>query len=328
MEQVEHEGASAVTRCGTLLLGRARAADGQQWPPWRRRSRLAVVLGGGATLGAFQAGVIDVLARHGVVPDLLVGTSVGAINAAFWAFDPSPEVGDRLLRLWMAANRWTMVPDGRIPIVGRFVQGKHHLTTQRGMEAAMRGAFPPGADIEDSRIALAVVAAEAVSGEKVVLRGGPLLPALLASSAIPVLFPPVAVDGRSLMDGGVVANCDVETAVGAGMTDVLVVDVMGEGLSDGATRLSDIALRALTISLRRQTDLAVRAVAGQARVALLRPRLAARPSFGDFDLTTPLFRWGQRAAAAFSAQRMRGHQVRPGLFEHDTADGPAKADIA
>jgi patatin-like phospholipase len=264
MEQLEHEGASAVTRCGTLLLGRGRAADGQQWPPWRRRSRLAVVLGGGATLGAFQAGVIDVLARQGVVPDLLVGTSVGAINAAFWAFDPSPDVGDGLLRTWMAANRWTMVPDGPVPIVGRFVQGKHHLTTQRGMEAAIRGAFPAGADIEDSLIALAVVAAEAGSGEKIVLR----------------------------------------------------------------TRLSDIAPRALTISLRRQTDLAVRAVAGQARVALLRPRLAARPSFGDFDLTLPLFRWGQRAANAFSAQRMRGHQVRPGLFEHDTADGPAKADIA
>ncbi|HKF76114.1 MAG TPA: patatin-like phospholipase family protein [Candidatus Dormibacteraeota bacterium] len=298
-------------------------------PRWARPPRLAVVLGGGASLGAFEVGVLDVLARRGLVPDLLVGTSIGAINAAFWAFHPTPEMADRLLQLWLACDRSTMIPDGPVPIFGRLVQRKRYLTTQSGVARAVSRGLPAEAAIEDAAIPLAIVAADADRGTKVVLRSGPVLPAVMASTAIPVLFPPASVGGRRLVDGGVVANCDVETAVEAGMTDVLVVDVLGDGPVNGDSRLWDVAANTVGVMLRRQTELAVRACGRSARVALLRPRFAVRPGPSDFDMTAQLYRWGQEAASAFVAARLRGRRrLRSGLFEYETGRDHAAPAVA
>jgi NTE family protein len=284
------------------------------WPGWRLRRRLGVVLGGGAALGAFQVGVIDVLVRRQVVPDLLVGTSIGAINAAFWAFDPEPGTAERLLDAWTSSGRSAMLPDGHLRVAGRVVLGRNHLTTQQGLDRTLRRTTPPGAGIEDAAIPLAVVATDAASGERVVMRRGPLRPALLASAAIPVVFPPVVVGGRQLVDGGVVANCDVEAAVEAGMSDVLVVDVIGQRPPAGDSLL-EVGERTASTALRRQTDLAVEAQGGRARIAILRPALEGRLRFTRFDRTTDLYRAGREAAEAFLSRHLRrGRRVRPGLF--------------
>ncbi len=279
-----------------------------RWRPWGwrprwLRPRLAVVLGGGAALGALEVGVIETLSRHGIVPDLLVGTSIGGINAAFWAFNPEP--AGRLLELWLSAGRSTMFPDHAISMLGRVARSSDHLTSQSGVARVVRAAGLDEVAIEESRIPLAVTAADADHGDRVVLRRGPLLPALLASSAIPVLFPAVEIGGRRLMDGGAVANCDVEAAVEAGMTDVLVVDVMGEGPATGESIL-DVGDRVVRIVLRRQTDLAVQAHRGRARIAVLRPRLDVATRVGDFDRTLDLYRLGRDAAEAFLTIHLRG----------------------
>lgn len=207
------------------------------WHWWLVKPRLAVVLGGGATLGAFEVGVIDVMARRGIVPDLLVGTSVGAINAALWALDPKPDVGERLLHFWLESDQSTMIPDGPFPMMGRLVQRRGHLTTQDGLARSLKRALPEHATVDDTIVPLAIIATQAEHGQRVVLRSGPLRTALLASSAIPGLWPAVTIDGQRLFDGGLVANCDVQTAVEAGMTDVILVDVMGDGGMDGVSDL-------------------------------------------------------------------------------------------
>jgi len=264
------------------------------------RPRLGVVLGGGAALGAIEAGAIETFRRRGLVPDLLVGTSVGAINAAYWAFDTAPAPADRLLRLWATAGRSTMLPDNLVTMFVHLANGGPALTDQSGVARLVRAAGLEDARIEESRIPLAVVTTDAESGERVLLRRGPLLPAVLASAAIPVLYPAVEVAGRRLMDGGVVASCDVDAAVECGMTDVLVVDVVGDGPATGDS-LWDAADRALRTMLRRQTDLTVRGLRGRARIAVLRPSLPAGARLGDFSRTSELYRIGLRAAEAFLA---------------------------
>ncbi|HSP08905.1 MAG TPA: patatin-like phospholipase family protein [Candidatus Dormibacteraeota bacterium] len=290
------------------------------WPAWLIKPRLAVVLGGGATAGAFEVGVIDVLARRGIVPDLLVGTSIGAVNAAFWALNPDSDAGERLLELWLGSNRSIMFPDGPLPMVGRLLQRKGHLTTQQGLDRLLRRSLPETATIESCKVPLAIVAADADHGRRVVLRTGRLIPAVLASSAIPGLWPPMEVAGQRLVDGGVVANCDVEAAVEAGMTDVLVVDVMGDGLHRPAMDVGEVLERSIAALARRQTELGVLAFGRAARIAVLRPILAFRPRFGDFSLTRPLFNAGQEATDAFLARHLgpRG-SVRPGWFEYSNA---------
>jgi NTE family protein len=287
-----------------------------RWPAWLVKPRLAVVLGGGATTGAFEVGAIDVMARHGIVPDLLVGTSIGAVNAAYWALHPGPDAGERLLELWLQSNRSTMFPDGPLPMVGRLLQRKGHLTTQQGLDRLLKRALPETATIEGCRVPLAIVAADADHGGRAVLRRGRLIPAVLASSAIPGLWPPMEIDGQRLVDGGVVANCDVQTAVEEGMTDVLVVDVMGDGLHSSAMDVGEVLERAIAALARRQTELGVLVYGKVARIAVLRPLLASRPRFGDFSLTRALFKSGQEATEAFLAKHLGPrHSMRPGWFE-------------
>lgn len=286
------------------------------WPWWLVRPRLGVVLGGGATLGAFEVGVIDVFARRDIVPDLLVGTSVGAINAAFWAMDPKPDVGQRLLEFWLQSDRWTMFPDGRLPMVGRLVQRRDHLTTQVGLARALERAIPRGIRFEDARIPLAMTATDAEHGSRVVLRSGPLLRAMLASSAIPGLWPAVEVDGHRLFDGSVVANCDLQSAVDAGMTDLMVVDLMGNALGETGMDFAQVVERTTSILLRRQTELEITAFGRGVRVAVLRPSLASGPRFADFSFTRQLFQAGQLAAGRFLGRHMGPRRsVRPGIFD-------------
>jgi NTE family protein len=295
-----------------MTLWRARR------PWWIARPKLAVVLSGGATLGAFQVGVIDAMARRGVVPDLLVGTSVGAINAAFWAVHPQRDVGQRLLGLWLSCTRTTMFPDGPLPMVGRLFQRKDHLTTQRELARLLRSSIPD-TQIETTSIPLAIVATGADHGERVVLRSGSLLSAVLASSAIPGLWPAVEVAGRRLVDGGLVANCDLETAVELGMSDVILVDVMSDGLQSTNLSVGEVLEHSVRIAARRQTELAIRTFGIGLRIALLRASLDAEPHLGDFSLTQKLFLDGRSAGERFLVRHLGPRRsVRPGVFEEPT----------
>jgi NTE family protein len=273
-------------------------------PPPRQSRGLAVVLGGGAMLGAFEIGVIDVLAGRGVRPDLLIGTSVGAINAAYWAFHPEPEAGTRLLELWLHADRRALFWDGWPRALARVLNRQDHLVGHGRLQQLVRATFSDWSQIEDSQIPLALVATTLDTGERMVLRRGRLTPALLASTALPGLFPPVQIEGRALIDGGVVANVDVEAAVEAGMSEALVVDVMGTGLSSRPGNIRSMVDHTIGLSLRRQTDLALQAINGRLKVTLLRPELAFSPSLADASHTQELFGLGRVMAQAYLSRHV------------------------
>lgn len=296
------------------------AAD---WP--RRRSplrtrgarrRLAVVLSGGATRGAFQVGVIDVLAQHGIVPDLLVGTSVGAINAAFWAFHPGADVGPRLLGVWRDAERARVLPDRPLRIVGNLIGSR--LRERSGLARILERELPgAAATIESAQIPLHIVACNLRTGAAIDLDRGPAVPALLASAAVPGVFPPVILDGDPYADGGVVANCPIEVASRAGATDVLAIDLVGESpwVSAGGFGVLE---RAINVSLADQTRRELESSRSRVRVALLRPRYDSAPGFGDFSQTQVLYAQGRLAAEHFLTEHwLGGGHLRSGLWESD-----------
>ena len=286
------------------------------------RPRLAVVLSGGGTRGAYQVGVIDALASAGVVPDLLVGTSVGAINATFWAFHPEPDAAQRLLALWLDADRSVVLPTRPVRALRRLLRGEH-LVSQEGLLRLLGRGLTPEQRLEEARIPLTVVATDPELGTAARLRTGPVIPAVLASTAVPGLFAPVRVGGRDLVDGGLVANCDIDAAVEAGATDILAVDVMG---APGALPVRDLLLtveRALDLSSARQTDQAIALAAGRARIALLRASGALLPRFGQFEATEGLFEAGRLAGQALLRDHLRGRHVRPGRVS-----GPGTSALA
>jgi len=298
---------------------RGRPARGTRRVPRRaRRSptesrRLAVVLSGGGARGAFEVGVIDALAAAGITPDLLIGTSVGAINAAFWAFHPERDAGQRLLQLWSAADRRMMLPGGLLSVLASVLRGHDHLVQRRSITRLLERSFDLPSQIEDSPIPLTVVATDLLSGELVRMRTGPLLPALLASSAIPGLFPPERLDGRVLVDGGLLANCDIAAAIDDGATDVIAIDLAMKGSPPTELNLLGVLELSVALTLRRQTERGLAQLARAARIVIVQPVFERGPHIGQFHATQALYSRGQTAGRVLLKTHVEADgRVRPG----------------
>lgn len=289
--------------------------------------KLALVLSGGATRGAFQVGVIDVLNRQGIQPDLLIGTSVGAINAAYWAFHPGEDLGVRLLGVWHEAAEGRILPDQALRIVGSVIASRLH--ERNSLARILRRELPhPEASIEEATLPLQVVACNLGTGRVHVFSRGPALPALLASAAVPGVFPPVMIEGEPYADGGLVANCPLQVAHASGATDVIAVDLIGGIAPWTHAGVLDTVERAVNVSLAKQTDAELASLPSGLRVAVLRPRLDPAPGFGDFSQTLSLYRSGRDAAELFLAEHWsRDGRVLGGEMEFRAAAGATTSRV-
>jgi NTE family protein len=198
----------------------------------------AVVLSGGGNLGAVQVGMLLALAEEGVRPDLIVGASVGAINGAFAASRFDPEGIGRLADIWRAVRRSDVYPYRPLRGLRGFLGRGDHLVPGSGLRALIR-AHLEFERLEDAPIRVHAVTADARTGAEVVLSAGPAVDALLASAAIPGVFPPVEFGGRTLIDGGMVDNTPIATAVRLGATRLWVLPI---GFARGISRLPRTAL--------------------------------------------------------------------------------------
>lgn len=183
----------------------------------------AFVLSGGANLGAEQAGMLEGLFEAGIRPDVIVGTSIGAANAAFLAADPSIERARALSRLWRRVRPRDVFPLNPLGIArALFRKGALFPTDpfRRLLEREI-----PYRRIEEAAIPLRIVAARFEDGSEAVFDRGPVVDATLASMALPGVFPPYEIDGRLYLDGGLVDQVPVEPAIEAGACTLYVLSV-------------------------------------------------------------------------------------------------------
>ena len=156
------------------------------------RPRTAFVLSGGASLGALQVGMLRALYERGIVPDLLVGTSVGALNAAFVASRPQiPATASELARVWHRLRRGDVFPVSARALIGGAAGQRDHLFPDWGLRRLLRRHLQLER-LEEAQIALHVGAFDVLGGEEVRLSDGPAIEAVLASAAIPGVLPPVS----------------------------------------------------------------------------------------------------------------------------------------
>jgi NTE family protein len=211
----------------------------------------AFVLSGGASLGATQAGMLQALYERAVRPDLFVGTSAGALNAAFAATRPSTvEAAIELQHVWRGLTRSHVFPASPLTAALGALGARDHSFPSSGLRRVIER-HCDFARLEEAAIPVHVVAADVLSGEEVLLSRGPAVDALLASAAIPGVFPPVELDGRLLVDGGIVDNAPIAQAVELGADRVFVLAAMGpsrlEAPPRGALAAGVIAItRAIT----------------------------------------------------------------------------------
>lgn len=239
-------------------------------------ARRTWVLGGGGARGAAQVGVLQALFEAGVDgPASIVGTSVGALNGSAIAAFPSLAGTMMLREVWMspqAAAVFRAHPLGVILSGLRRdrVSALPQTNVRRLIDRAQ--ALTGITSFEQLRVPLAVVATDMNAGRPAVFRSGELAPALLASTAIPGVFPFVRIDDREHMDGGVVENTPLITAVDEGARDILAISLMAGGEYEAVPRsFPELIARTLQLALHHQMLSDYERLRSRARIVVLCP---------------------------------------------------------
>jgi NTE family protein len=184
--------------------------------------KTAFVIAGGGSLGAVQVGMLKALQAAGIRPDMVAGVSVGSLNAYCYACDPTADGIAMLERIWLGIRRSDVFPSPGVRGLWRIVRSADHLLEPTRL-AQLLDARLPAREFEATRLPCYVVANDVLTGTAVTLSRGPVIPALLASTAIPGLFPPIAIDGRLLNDGGFAYQAPFEAVLAAGATRLYVL---------------------------------------------------------------------------------------------------------
>jgi len=208
------------------------SGEGADWPRWvrsrrrrrlaRKRARTAFVFAGGGARGAAQVGMLQALTAHGIVPDAIYGTSVGAINAAGFAGDPTIGGVEFMAEHWREVQRDDVFPQGRFPTPWRFFQTREAVFPSEGVRRIIQTGLR-FERLEQSPVHLEVVATSLTDGRPHWFSSGPAEPAILASAALPALLPPVVIDDETFIDGGVVDNVPIARAIEQGAQRVFVL---------------------------------------------------------------------------------------------------------
>ncbi len=234
------------------------------------------MLGGGGARGAAQVGVLQALFEAGVdPPTAVVGTSVGALNGSAIAAYPSLAGTMMLREVWMSrqaidvfrAHPLGMILSGlKRDQMSAFPQQNIRRLVERAQALTGITTF------EQLRVPLAVVATDLNAGKPAVFRSGELTPALLASTAIPGLFPTVRIGDKEHFDGGVVDNTPLNIAIADGAKEVLAVSLMGGGeVAVVPNSLPELIARTLQLSLHHQMLADYEQLRERARIVVLCP---------------------------------------------------------
>ena len=189
----------------------------------RRGFPVAFVLGGGGVLGAHEVGMLQALTEVGIRPDLVLGTSVGALNGVFVAADPDAPL-EQLLRVWRDGTAAEAFGGSVLGRVATLARSGTHLHSNEPLRRMLRELLPVSR-IEELVVPFQCVAASVEQAAAHWFTSGPVVPAVLASAAVPGLLPPVRVGREHFFDGGLVHSIPVGRAVQLGARTVYVLHV-------------------------------------------------------------------------------------------------------
>jgi NTE family protein len=262
-----------------------------------RVERTAFVLSGGASKGALQVGMLRALLERRIRPDVVVGCSVGAMNGAAISADPSLAMVGRLQDEWLDLDDDEIFPSGLLPSSVHLARKGESLFPSAGLRAVVERVLPVR-DFARLVVPFQCVATDIGSARAHWFRSGPLVDAVMASAAIPVVYPPVEIDGTHYCDGGVVDDVPMARAVELGATRLYVLQV---GTFDRPReiprRSMDMAWQAYWINRRNRFHRDLEALPSDIDVVVLPTGEAPSIRFNDLAHGAELMDIGYRAAA-------------------------------
>jgi NTE family protein len=256
----------------------------------------AFVLGGGGLLGAHEVGMLRALGEAGIRPDLVVGTSIGALNGVLVAADPAG-AAHRLARMWQGEELRLAFSEKLWGRAARLVRSGTHLHSLEPLGQVLAEALP-GGSFADLELPFQCVAASIEGATARWFSSGPVVAAVMASCAVPGLLPPVEIDGTHYFDGGLVDSIPVGRALTLGATTVYVLQV-GRIESPLAVprRPWEVGLVAFEIARRHRFHEEMSSLPGHVQVHVL-PTGGDQPAPG-----LKQFRYRDRAKVGLSIDR-------------------------
>jgi NTE family protein len=214
-------------------------------------ARTAFVLAGGGSFGAVQVGMMQSLAKHGVVADMVVGSSVGALNGAYYAGDPTLKGILRLATIWRGLRRNDVFPITWRTLLS-FLWRRDFLVSHDGIRKLVDDHLPYR-NLQEARLPVHIVTTDILTGDSVVLSEGSAADAIVASTAIPGAFSPIHYKDLYLADGAISSNTPVKIAVRKGATRLIILPT-GHACANQAPPIGAVAnaLHALTLLIARQ----------------------------------------------------------------------------
>jgi NTE family protein len=267
---------------------------------------VAFVLSGAGNFGSLQVGALQVLLERGIRPDLLVGTSAGAMNATSFAMDPSLDGIHRLAEHWRSAAHDAVSRRGDLAIMWRLLTRHDSLMPNEPLLRYMKRTLPPGivcfGDLGLPTYALAV---RLDTGEARCFGDDPsdrIVDGLMATTAIPGFYPPWECDGVKFIDGGVVSFLPVQMAVERGATEIYALNVSpAPARADGLRGTLAISMRAIDLMIQGQGLREVQLYESLRGVTVHHIRLSSeRPiAFWDFRHADHLMAAGRSRTEAY-----------------------------
>lgn len=186
--------------------------------------QVAFVLGGGGALGACEVGMLRALAGAGIRADVVLGTSIGAVNGGLFAADPSPAGVERLASLWERPDAAAVVGGSLLRQVGTLARTRTHLQPLGPLRERLGEALGVSA-FDELKVRFECVAASIERAAEHWFSTGPLVDAILASSAVPGVLPAVRIGEEHFIDGGIVNSIPIGRAVALGAREIFVLQV-------------------------------------------------------------------------------------------------------
>jgi NTE family protein len=278
-------------------------------------SRTAFVFAGGGSLGAIQVGALRQLVRAGERPDFVVGASVGALNACFFASRPDSAGVEALEDIWRGLKRNDIFPLTWRSAMGWF-RGAGSLFESTVLRDLIERHLPVR-NLEDAILPVHVVATN-LSGATVCLSRGAAVDAVLASAAIPIAFPSVQIGGDHLMDGAIAGNTPILTAAELGATRIIVLQTgyacSIDGPPNGAVARG---MHALTLLIANQMERDLKLIGSKIDVHVAPHLCPLDVSPFNFDQSAALIERASLQTRAWLDAGGLSKATSPAELEHD-----------
>lgn len=249
---------------------------------------LAFVLSGGANRGPLETGALQSLVAHNIKADLVVGTSAGALNGVYYAYDPTPAGMQALAQIWLETPVQDIFPNANgLPMAWRVLTGRDSLVDGGNFLKTIHK-YLPARTFADLKIPFYSVCSDIMSAQMIVFgddRSIELLKPVAASASFPIVLPPIEIDNFQLSDGGVTAIVPIQAAIERGATELYVIDLEQVVAKSAPLHgVLNIAMQSLMTALRTQliTDLKDAIKAG---VTVHHINITAFPDLDPFDFS-------------------------------------------